>query len=210
MRARTDGSTGRTFTEQGRRAQIVQATIEVIAELGYAKTTFARIAERAGLSSTGLISYHFANKSALIEAVLAEIGMGAHGRIAPRVEAEATVLGKLRVRVEAVLAWVSEYPAHVRALAEISTNARGDDGAPVHETLTLETNLRELVPLLRAGQERGELRSFDPLLMALVMKASVDMAVGRMSIEPTLTAQQCADEITELFARAIRREDGDR
>lgn len=33
-----------------------------IAELGYAQASFARIAGRAGLSSTRLISYHFAGK----------------------------------------------------------------------------------------------------------------------------------------------------
>ena len=38
----------------------MQAAIETIAQAGYRDATFARIAERAGLSSTGLISYHFA------------------------------------------------------------------------------------------------------------------------------------------------------
>ena len=59
MQAREHG-TRRSFTEGARRAQIVQAAIETIAEAGFRHATFARIAERAGLSSTGLISYHFA------------------------------------------------------------------------------------------------------------------------------------------------------
>ncbi len=46
---------------------------EVIAELGYPKASYARIAERAGLSSTGLISYHFADKSDLIGEVAASV-----------------------------------------------------------------------------------------------------------------------------------------
>lgn len=56
----------RTFTESARRAQIVTAAIEVIAEVGYAKASFSRIAKQAALSSTGMISYHFAGKDDLV------------------------------------------------------------------------------------------------------------------------------------------------
>src|SRR6188508_3405787 len=107
MRARTQTAVPRSFTEQARRAQIVGATIEVIAELGYGQASYARIAERAGLSSTGLISYHFSSKADLIGAVLVEIGHSASGRIAAQVETEPTVLGKLRARIQGELEWVS-------------------------------------------------------------------------------------------------------
>ena len=63
----------RSFTEGARRAQIVQAAIETIAEAGYRGATFARITERAGLSSTGLISYHFASRDELIGEVVAKV-----------------------------------------------------------------------------------------------------------------------------------------
>jgi AcrR family transcriptional regulator len=59
------GGQSRTFTESARRAQIVAAAIDVIADGGYASASFAAIARRAGLSSTGLISYHFASKEIL-------------------------------------------------------------------------------------------------------------------------------------------------
>ena len=63
----------RTFTESARRAQIVTSAIDVIAEDGYAKASFSRIAKHAGLSSTGMISYHFAGKDDLITACVAGI-----------------------------------------------------------------------------------------------------------------------------------------
>src|SRR5215211_1150047 len=62
-----------TLTEQARRAQIIAAAIETIAELGYTRTSFAQIAKRAGLSSTGLISYHFASKKDLDREIVKEI-----------------------------------------------------------------------------------------------------------------------------------------
>src|ERR1700728_3975432 len=74
MQAEGDAGTApvRTLTEAGRRAQIVAPAIETIADVGYANASFARIARRAGLSSTGLISYHFAGKSELMAQVANE------------------------------------------------------------------------------------------------------------------------------------------
>jgi AcrR family transcriptional regulator len=40
----------RTFTETARRAQIMAAAIDTIAELGYGQASLARIAEAAGTS----------------------------------------------------------------------------------------------------------------------------------------------------------------
>ena len=61
----------RTFIETARRAQIVAAAIDTIAEEGYPGASFARIAERLGISR-GLISYHFAGKDDLIKQVIHE------------------------------------------------------------------------------------------------------------------------------------------
>ena len=41
-----------TVTASARRAQIVTAAIDTIAELGYGNASLARIAKRAGISST--------------------------------------------------------------------------------------------------------------------------------------------------------------
>jgi TetR/AcrR family transcriptional regulator, fatty acid metabolism regulator protein len=50
MRSDNRSSVRRTFTEEARRTQILGCVIEVLAELGYAQTSFARIAERVGVS----------------------------------------------------------------------------------------------------------------------------------------------------------------
>ena len=77
----------RTVTEAARRRQIVAATIEVLAEVGHGATTFTRIARRAGLSSTGLISYHFTDKADLLDEVLAEVVREATSFMGPRITA---------------------------------------------------------------------------------------------------------------------------
>ncbi|MDX3689463.1 TetR/AcrR family transcriptional regulator [Streptomyces europaeiscabiei] len=54
-----------------RRAEIVLATLEVIAERGYRGASMAAIAERVGLTQQGLLHY-FPTKDALLVAVLEE------------------------------------------------------------------------------------------------------------------------------------------
>ena len=62
----------RTFIETARRAQIVAAAIDTLAEVGYARASLGRIAQRIGISR-GLISYHFAGKDELMTEVVREV-----------------------------------------------------------------------------------------------------------------------------------------
>src|SRR3954451_5466340 len=112
----------RTFTESGRRAQIVRAAIEVIAEAGYAKASFSRIAKHAGLSSTGMISYHFAGKDDLLAACVAEIEQVTGAFMQPRIDAAEGHVAQLRAYVESNVALVGEHAAAVRALIDIVKN----------------------------------------------------------------------------------------
>jgi AcrR family transcriptional regulator len=63
-----DAMTTRTRSEE-RRAEIVRAALEVIAERGYRGASLASVAERVGLTQQGLLHY-FPTKEALLVAVL--------------------------------------------------------------------------------------------------------------------------------------------
>src|ERR1700729_4645573 len=99
MQAEGDAGTGRTFTEAGRRAQIVAAAIDTIADVGYANASFARIASRAGLSSTGLISYHFAGKSDLMAQVVEETVAAMSGYMTERMAGCSSAAGALETYI---------------------------------------------------------------------------------------------------------------
>ncbi|WP_128381057.1 TetR/AcrR family transcriptional regulator [Streptomyces cavernae] len=62
--------TSRARTEE-RRAEILRAALEVIAERGYRGASMAAVAERVGLTQQGLLHY-FRTKDALLVAVLEE------------------------------------------------------------------------------------------------------------------------------------------
>src|SRR5215472_17968185 len=113
----------RTFTETARRAQIVAAAIDTIAELGYGQASLARIAETAG-TSKGVILYHFGGKDELIREVVAEVVAGGVAYMEPRIDTEPTGAGKLRAYIESNLAFMRENRNHVVAIVEIVLSAR--------------------------------------------------------------------------------------
>src|SRR3982751_1186084 len=71
---------------ESRRQEIVDAAIRTLASHGYAATSFARIMDAAGLSSTRMISYHFADKAALMEAIVASVIREAAAAMVPAIE----------------------------------------------------------------------------------------------------------------------------
>src|SRR5215472_5111688 len=64
---------GDAANDNPRRAQILDAALEVMAEHGFRGASIKRIAQRAGLKSPALIYWYFRDKDALLEAVLAQL-----------------------------------------------------------------------------------------------------------------------------------------
>src|SRR5438067_13171134 len=102
-----DQESRRTFTETARRAQIVAAAIDTIAELGYGQASLARIAEAAG-TSKGVILYYFGGKDELIRELVAELVARGVAYMEPHIDAEPTGAGKLRAYIESNLAVMRE------------------------------------------------------------------------------------------------------
>lgn len=59
----------RKLSRETRRTQVIEATIEVMASQGYARTTLTDVARKAGISH-GLVNFHFQTKDALLAETL--------------------------------------------------------------------------------------------------------------------------------------------
>ncbi len=187
----------RTFTESGRRAQIVRAAIEVIAEAGYLKASFSRIAKHAGLSSTGMISYHFAGKEDLLKACVTEIEEITGAFMQPRIDAAVGHVAQLRAFVESNVELVGEHPAEIRALIDLVKNA-GSQSAGVNGRLAL------FEEHFRTGQAAGAFGSFDARTTALALTAGLDAVVATAAAnvpEPAELARIGRD-LADLYVRA--------
>src|SRR5665213_3978801 len=111
----------RTFIENARRQQIVNAAIDTIAEVGFGQASLARIAERIGISK-GVISYHFAGKDDLIRQVAIEIVEAARAYIMPLVSAESSGPATVRTYIESHLGFMREHRNYMVAIVDIVRN----------------------------------------------------------------------------------------
>ena len=200
----------RTFIETARRAQIVAAAIDTVAELGYGQASLARIAERAG-TSKGVILYHFADKDDLIRELVTDLVAKADAYMRPRIDAQSTAAGILRAYIESNLGFMGENRNHVAATVDIALNARAADGSRLFDTSILEAGQAVLHRLLAHFQDTGEFRAdFDPAVMALAIRAAIDAVGTRLAHHPALDVGHHAREIADLFQVATRPEGGRR
>jgi len=208
-RIQPNGQRRPSFIEAARRAQIVAAAIEMIATLGFAQASFARIADRAEISK-GVISYHFAGKDDLIRAVVSEVFAAAQAFTRPRLAAESTAAGMLRACIESDVAFMRAYPTHLRALVEVFTNFRTAEGNLHYEGVSEEEpRLAEVEKILRTGQQSGEFREFSTRVMAVAITGALNAGLLQWGANPALDLEACARELVNLFdlgTRTIRAE----
>ena len=191
----------RTYARtDGRRGQIVSATIQALAEGGYAAMTFSRIREVGRLSSTRLISYHFDTKDRLAEAVVMQVVSDAAEIMRPAMDAAPDFRAKLSAYIRSNLEYLSGHPAEAIAVTEIVRGSgrprSGDD-----------VSVMLLSILLSQGQHAGEFGEFDPEVMARSVRATIDEFAYRRTVSPRDDAAEIA-EIVAIYDRATARAEG--
>lgn len=183
----------------------MQAPIETIAALGLVRASYAQIVRRAGISSTGLIFYHFASKDELIEQVVAEVSSAGQEFMRPRIEAASGARARLRAYIESNLEFMTAHRAHIVAVVQIfNTLPREPEGQSPSYAVRHKEGIARLEDQLRAGQATGELRSFSTHVMAVTIRAAIDAFAYEYSANPHLDVTAHARELAALFDRATR------
>jgi AcrR family transcriptional regulator len=175
---------GRSFIEQARRAQIIAATIEVLAAYGSANATFVRIARQAGLSSPGLISYHFKNKEELWEQTVVSISTKRMANVVAATQRAATATDELRNALEADLAYMGSQPKLFAAIVEAFYTLRNSAGQIKHLGVEQQALLAHLVDILKRGKQAGEFGDFDADNLGLVIHGALTQFLGQQLRRP--------------------------
>lgn len=216
-------STSRSAAASSRRAQIIEATIETVAEVGFARTTFAQIATRGGLSSTRLISYHFASKTALMQAVIADVYRSINDFLLARTAIDPasrpiqppddwpargpadSATEELRAYITGVVGYVDDHRSRMRALQSIFAAVHDDPDSPeVRQADPQGAVMGHLLALLRHGQEQGEFRSFDPLVIAALVQRSLEGLTRLLDSVPDVDLSRYAEELVIAVDLATR------
>src|SRR5207302_1915297 len=147
--------------EEARRVQLVEVTIDSLAEVGYVGTTLAEIARRAGVSP-GLVAHYFDDKDGLLEADFRTLARTLAARMRARLALARTPRGRVQAVIDTNLApeefdqrtgtaWLAFWGQvlHVRGLKRVQT-------AYQRRMLSnLRSDLRRLIP----GEEARSLAS---------------------------------------------------
>jgi betaine-aldehyde dehydrogenase len=196
----------RDDTEEARRVQLIEVTVDSLAEVGYVGTTLAEIARRAGVSP-GLVAHYFDDKDGLLEAAFRTLAR----TLAVRVRARLALAHTPRARVQAVIdtnlapeefdrrtgtAWLAFWGQvlHVRGLKRVQTayqqrmlsNLRSDlrQMIPIDDARSLASMIAALIDgvWLRAALsewQEADSASARALLTAFVEGRLKDLAQGR-------------------------------
>jgi len=193
---------GLSVTEAARRAQIIGATIATISDLGYHKTSFAKIKERAGLSSTRIISYHFTNKAGLMQAVVTTATGMKDKFLEERIQGTTDRAGLLRGYIESEIAFLGSYPELVRVMVEMGSSGSDAEGWFMSAPLVEEFRTGRLERQLRQGQQEGAFGGFAPDVMALSIAQAIDGVAAKYAADPKLDLQRYGRELADLFVKA--------
>ncbi|OPH49331.1 TetR family transcriptional regulator [Paenibacillus ferrarius] len=182
-----------TRTQRARREDIVSAAIVVINREGYAAASVERIAKEAETSKSTIL-YHFKTKEAIYEELVITLYQNGASYMTERIMAVETCRDKLRAYLSSNLHFIAEHAAHVNAVHWIQENGGlKSDGSDAVTPLTT---------LLSSGQKAGEFGSFDPVVMALVIRAVVDGASFHFTTHPNLDFEHYINQAIQLFEKA--------
>ena len=197
--------------EEARRVQLVEVTIDSLAEMGFVGTTLAEIARRAGVSP-GLVAHYFGDKDGLLEATFRRLAR----TIAVRMRSVLALAHTPRERVQAVIdtnlapeefdkrtgtAWLAFWGQvlHVRGLKRVQTAYQK------RMLSNLRNDLRQMIP-------GDEARSLAAMIAAMIDGVWLRAALSEWqeadsgSARALLTAfvEGRLKELTPVAGRALR------
>ena len=187
----------RTSIRELRRRELIEATREVIEEVGFEKATVAMIAEKAGFS-IGFMHHHFNNRDELLAETILVLYGDMPRFLVSRLRGTTNPLDRLRLIIEANFR--SEQFTVGNARAWLSFLARvpfNNDYLRIQRALTgrLRSNLmHELRQLLPAS---------DASLACEELAALVDGYWARLATDPELISPDKAIELMNLALERI-------
>ncbi|WP_312110634.1 TetR/AcrR family transcriptional regulator [Brevibacillus reuszeri] len=193
-----------SFIAEARREQIIEAAIKTLDDIGYVKASLAQIAKNADIS-TGLISYHFSDKSDLMNHLLTNLLERSTTYILERVGKEDTPQKKLHAFIVASLAYQGTHRERNIALLEIIFNARTPDNIPYYKLSDDQEDLimKELRQILHDGQEQGVFGNFNIEVMCNLIQGGIGEYTLNNSITKKVDLETYSIELTNIIEKAV-------
>ena len=190
--------------EAQRRAQLMKATMECVAEAGVEKTTVWMVAERAGVS-TGMVLYYYRNKRELINSAVAWASREFSARLNEMTEGS---FGPERLH-ESMKIFLHDPSGAIPAnfLIQYRMAALNDDEIRQRSLRAYENSRSSLAKSVRAAQEHGQIRPdvSDYALADLIYTLANGLA-AEMAAHPEIMTLERALEVAQLALEAFSTE----
>jgi TetR/AcrR family transcriptional regulator len=181
-----------SLIERTRRSQLIQVTINLVAEHGYAATSLARIARAAEITK-GAVLYHFASKDAVVAAAHAHVlgtlvaDVGAAVDAAPADRAPAAYVRRM-------VGHLTERPDHTRVIIEVAIH----DGRPESEA-----RWRPLAALLQNARDaRGLGPGTDLRTLAIIANGAIDGIISERLRDTGFDTAAAAEALITMLEAA--------
>jgi AcrR family transcriptional regulator len=189
----------REATKAANRAAILQAGLEVFAELGYGAASVRDIVRRTDLA-TGTFYNYFPDKEAVLRAILEENATEVRRRLRTARQASTTLEDFVSSGFRAYYEYLSEDPL----VFEVTRRNAGTIRTMFDEP-ALGASTEELVEDIQAGVAAGALPPLDAELLARAMVgAGFEIGVLMLEREPT-DVEGAVAFVTALFLGGIER-----
>ncbi|MEV4738624.1 TetR/AcrR family transcriptional regulator [Streptomyces sp. NPDC049555] len=191
-----------TFTEQARRRQIIECTIDLISTRGYPATSLAAIAKEAGISKAAVL-YHFSSKDNLTQATFQHVLERFRAHVTERVERESDPRAALVAYVRAMIGYQQANRRHVRVITEMLLDDKGGTELKTPGSHDTHGRWQHLAGLLEAGRQAGRLRVSDTRTTALAIGGAIDNIVSHWLVHPDYDLDAAADELVAFTLGAV-------
>jgi len=195
----------RSFIEQARRRQIIEATVVVLAEYGYVATTFAKIGKQATISPS-LISYHFKDKDELTKETLAYLSAKRDDDALDALKDIRGAENKLMTLIEFDLANMGTHPLYFQAMVEILFGMRNAKGALEYLGDNEDSAVTLLRSILDEGKQSGEFGDIDTKNLAIIIDGARDTFLSQLSIRKDLDLEQFSKTLLTFVHHAVKKD----
>jgi AcrR family transcriptional regulator len=189
----------RAERRQRTREELVASAMRLFAERGVASTSVEAIAETAGYSR-GAYHSNFETKEEVLDAVVARVVGSLEPELVAVLRDQGSVLERLAAYVRGFLSYCARRPVETRALVAVVAH-RTTAAADAYDEL-VAASLADVIALLEEGQRNGEMRGFDLVMMAAMLRRTLDAEGLRVAHGAPVDA--VSDELVATFSRATR------
>jgi TetR/AcrR family fatty acid metabolism transcriptional regulator len=192
----------RSFIEEARRTQILDAALALFAERGYNETSLADIAGTVGVSK-GVVSYHFDGKTELGSEALRHLLRRYGEYVRERLAAKASLRDKLLELPAACIDFVSRNPADYL----VYLDTIGSFGTATERQQFMawaDAGMRGLIrELLTQAQQAREIPRFPAQPLADVVQGAVDGLTEQAAVAPGSVDLEASKRVLQQMLLAV-------